>query len=162
MLTIPGMLSDTSTSILAERIGANDVSSVKKILKAAIFSNAAVVIPMGLFLGVISPWLMRQYGEGFENAWPVLLVVIISCIIRPIIQPFNSIISAAGKMWYAMTIGITYALILVSSMLILKGFGAMGLAISFLISDTLWVLLSIIGCNFVFKEIKTTEAKIEN
>jgi len=155
ILMIPGYLSDVSTTMLAERIGTKDLAGIKKVIRMGMLSNAAAALPIGLLMCILSPWIMRQFGEGFEPGWPVLVIVAASASIRPLIQPHSNLITASGKVWQATLLDPIYIAALLGSMLYFRSLGAVGLALAYLIADITWIGYNLTFSAFLLRRFRS-------
>ena len=77
---------------------------------------------------IASPWIVRLYGKGFENAWPTLIVVVLSAGILAIQTPVGQVLWASAKVYRLLTINIAQGLALLGLTYLWVDAGAMGLA----------------------------------
>jgi O-antigen/teichoic acid export membrane protein len=94
---------------------------------------ASVVLP-GAVLAALSPWIMSQYGEGFREGWPVMVVCMATTVLISISSPLSNVIVATGKMWMGFLLNVIWAAILLASTRMLLPHGAMGLALAYIIA----------------------------
>ncbi len=59
--------------------------------------NAAIIIPCVLVLSLLAPYVMRIYGRDYKDAWPTLVVLLITSGIYALLTPVGEIIAAAGQ-----------------------------------------------------------------
>lgn len=128
LLFFPGLLGRVVLPVLSERLGQNETKQSLKTMSIAVKINALLVFPLVLLASIISPFIMALYGDGFENGWPTLVVVLLTAGLLTVQRPVGQIIAASGKMWigFAMNLGWALTFILVTLLLIDRG--SLGLA----------------------------------
>jgi O-antigen/teichoic acid export membrane protein len=128
LTSIALLASSAVTPILAQHIGEAKHREAMNVLLLAIKMNAWLVLPLALAGSLVSPWIMAFYGEGFAEAWPTLVAVLVTAAIIAIESPVRNMIVATGQMWPDCFMNMVCALVFVGGTLLLLQYGAFGLA----------------------------------
>lgn len=130
LLFIPGILGSALLPILSEQMGLNNRPLSKKALTLSIKLNGASVLPLVMVGCLISPFIMQLYGETFSEAWPTLVIVLLTAGLLSIQTPVGNIIAASGRMWLGFIMNAGWGLLFISITWTLLNWGAIGLAIA--------------------------------
>jgi O-antigen/teichoic acid export membrane protein len=133
LIFIPTLIGQIITPIMSERLGVGSNATARSMLRTSIIVSAIAVIPAALLLGAVSPWIMGQYGAAFTSGWPVLLVVLATVSLVALQTPIGNVIAASGRMWVGTAMNAGWGLVVIISALLLKSYGAFGLAAAFFI-----------------------------
>lgn len=125
---LPGIAGQVVLPVLAERLGAGDVTRCARTLACAIKGNLVVTLPIAIVVSSASPMLMRAYGAGFTQGWPTLTVMTATTALVAALSPAGPMIAASGRMWLGFTMNFGWAVILLSATALWVGHGALGLA----------------------------------
>jgi len=128
LLFLPGILGQAALPVLSERLGGNDAMRSGKVLSFYIKLNAAVVMPLVLLGCLASPLIMSSYGPGFGEAWPTLVVVLVTAALLAIQTPVGQIIAASGRMWLGALMNAGWAVCFIGLTWGFVHWGAFGLA----------------------------------
>ena len=113
LLFIPTALATGIVPILSDTLGEKDLKRSKKVLNFMLKINAAIIIPCVLVLSLLAPYVMRIYGRDYKDAWPTLIVLLITSGIYALLTPVGEIIAAAGKMWLGFGTNVAWAVVLI-------------------------------------------------
>lgn len=136
VLFLPGLLSQVLLPVLSETLSVGETGNVRGLLKLALWANAIAAVPIVLVLSVASPWLMSLYGEGFEMAWPVLVISLVTGAIFALQSPLNQLLNAKGKVLIVLYSNFLWGILFVGLTLVFIDTGVMGLVSSRLIAYT--------------------------
>ncbi|TKJ32800.1 MAG: polysaccharide biosynthesis protein [Planctomycetes bacterium B3_Pla] len=128
LLFLPSLLGQVVLPVLSERLGQKETKQSIKTMSLAIKVNALLVFPLVLLAGIISPYIMSLYGEGFRSGWPTLVVVLVTAGLLAVQTPVGQIIAASGKMWIALAMNAGWAITFIVSTRLLLAHGSLGLA----------------------------------
>lgn len=157
LMFIPSALGFGLLPIVSERLGVSDGRSSGRILKTLFQINGAILIPCGMIMSLLSPWIMRIYGAGYRDAWPTLIAVVWTAAIMGILNPVGDVIAASGKMWMGLFMNAGWAAVFIISTLLLVHRGSLGLASSRLIA---YVIHSTWTLAFAAKVMRATRPEI--
>ena len=128
LLFIPTALATGIVPILSDTLGEKDLKRSKKVLNFMVKINAAIIIPCVLVLSLLAPYVMRIYGRDYKDAWPTLIVLLITSGIYALLTPVGEIIAAAGRMWLGFATNVAWAAVLIVATVFLVRFGSFGFA----------------------------------
>ena len=128
LLFIPTALATGIVPILSDTLGEKDLKRSKKVLNFMVKINAAIIIPCVLVLSLLAPYVMRIYGRDYKDAWPTLIVLLITSGIYALLTPVGEIIAAAGRMWLGFATNLAWAAVLIVATVFLVRFGSFGFA----------------------------------
>jgi len=146
---LPMMIGGVVLPMLSERLGADDSHNSGKLLWLSVKINALVVVPIAVVGSIASPLIMTSYGKGFGNAWPILIVVLITAGVLSVEFPLGQFLSASGRMWLGFTSNVGWAAVfLIANVLLLK-WGALGLAVARLLAYFAHAVFMFVYVSFV-------------
>jgi O-antigen/teichoic acid export membrane protein len=130
MIFLPVVLEQVTLPMISERLGANDGIWTQKLLIFSVKASTSAALPLLVFGGFASPWIMRLYGNGFREAWPTLVIVLLTGCVFAIQAPVGQLVAGKGQMWlgFLMNAGWGAAMLGFTTLFIHKG--AFGLALA--------------------------------
>jgi O-antigen/teichoic acid export membrane protein len=128
LLFIPTALATGIVPILSDTLGGKDLKRSKKVLNFMVKINAAIIIPCVLVLSLLAPYVMRIYGRDYKDAWPTLVVLLVTSGIYALLTPVGEIIAAAGRMWLGFATNLAWAAVLIVATVFLVRWGSFGFA----------------------------------
>jgi len=128
MLFFPSLLGQVVLPVLSERLGQNEIGQSRRLLLLAMKMNALLVTPLVIVISIVSPYVMRLYGVGFESGWPTLVMVLITAGLLAVQTPVGQIIAASGRMWTGFAMNLGWAVVFVVGTVLLIHRGSFGLA----------------------------------
>jgi O-antigen/teichoic acid export membrane protein len=134
MLFIPTALAAGIVPILSDTLGRRDLKSSRKVLSWMLKLNAVVILPIIALMCFLAPYVMRIYGKEYKDAWPTLILVLITSGVYALLTPVGEIIIASGQMWLGFLLNLLWAIVLIISMVILVKYGSVGFASARLIA----------------------------
>jgi O-antigen/teichoic acid export membrane protein len=140
MLFIPTALATGIVPILSDTLGEKDFIRSKKVLNFMLKINAAIIIPCVLVMSLLAPYIMRIYGRDYRDAWPTLIVLLITSGIYALLTPVGEIIAASGRMWLGFATNLAWAAVLIIATVFLVHWGSFGFASARLIAYLLHAL----------------------
>jgi O-antigen/teichoic acid export membrane protein len=143
LMFLPTMLAAGLLPVMSDRMGDEDAESTGKLLKAMLLLNAGILVPAAAVFSALSVPLMKLYGNGYSDAWPTAIAVVWTAAIMGVLTPVGDLITASGRMWVGLAMNSGWAVVYVSSTVLLSGHGSLGLASSRLIAylaHAVWTL----------------------
>ena len=131
LLFLPVTLGTTLLPLLSDRMGDGDAKGSASVLGIMLRLNAVIMVPVVVGMALFSPFIMRLYGPAYRDAWPTLVVVLLTAGLFAIIMPVGDVIAASGRMWLGCTMNAGWAAVFVTTTLVLvvgAGAGSFGLA----------------------------------
>src|SRR5215472_9428764 len=137
LLFIPTALATGIVPILSDTLGEKDYKRSAKVLNFMLKVNAALIIPCVLVMSLLAPYVMRIYGRDYKDAWPTLVILLITSGVYALLTPVGEMIAAAGRMWIGFATNVAWAAVLIVATLLLVRWGSFGFASARLIAYSL-------------------------
>jgi O-antigen/teichoic acid export membrane protein len=130
LLFVPSTLGTVLLPLLSDRMGEDDRRGAVGALRFMLRFNLALMLPSVVGISLVSPYIMRMYGREYANAWPTLIVVVVTAGLFAVLMPIGDVIAASDRMWLGCLMNAGWALVLVPSTMLLVhgGWGSLGLA----------------------------------
>lgn len=126
---IPIVFGQVLTPVLAERAGARDDASLRRLVSMSMAAmGLACAVPVALVV-LLSPTVMGLYGNGFEGNHGVLIVLAATALVMAVLSPVGNVIAATGRMWVGFTMNLGWGIAALGITWILLDRGALGLAL---------------------------------
>ena len=148
LLFIPAALATGIVPILSDTLGEKDYKRSAKVVNFMLKVNAAVILPCVVVMSLLAPYVMRIYGREYRDAWPTLVILLITSGIYAALTPIGEIIAAAGRMWLGFGINLAWAAVLIVSTVFLVRWGSFGFASARLIAyflHAIWTFVLVYG-----------------
>jgi O-antigen/teichoic acid export membrane protein len=132
---LPGVLEKSTLPILTDLNARSDFRSYRKTLRTHLLLSASMAIAIAMPVGLAAPFVMSLYGEEFSSNWGVLPLLAAAGVLASANTAVGTVMISRGAMWLALSFNCLWAICLVSSArLLIPAYGAIGLALSFLIA----------------------------
>lgn len=157
LIFLPGVLGQAALPVLSERMGADDSGRSRKLLAFYTKLNAVVVAPLVILGAAASPLIMASYGPGFREAWPTLVVVLLTAGLVAVQTPAGQVLAASGRMWLGSAMNFGWAILFIVATYLLVPRGSFGLAAARLLAyvlHSLWVFAFVV---FTLKKCSYSE-----
>lgn len=134
ILFVPTALATGIVPILSDTLGEKDVKRSARLLNIMLRVNAGLIIPVVLVMSLLAPYVMLIYGRDYRDAWPTLVVLLITSGIYALLTPIGEVIAASGRMWIGFGTNLAWAAVLVVATYFLVHLGSFGFASARLIA----------------------------
>jgi len=134
LLFVPMQISRPSMPVLSNLYAAQDPISATKVLRTNFTLTIGISVLTAVPLIILSPYIMRAYGDTFGQGTLVLIVIIIAFTIGAGTLVFRDAISAIGAMWWFLIISASWGVTLCLLAFAFIDMGALGIAFAYLIS----------------------------
>lgn len=136
LLFVPSVIGQVMVPLLSSMQNVSPGPPARRLLSAAILTNALCTLPPLLLLVPCAHWIMSAYGPGFTHRGNVLRLVLASAALFAIQIPVGNLVVAFGRTWAGlfMNVGWAICLLAVAASLIHRGWGADALASALLIA----------------------------
>jgi len=113
-----------------------DRNKFKKIMKINIKLNLYISFIIAIIISIFSTLIMNTFGTDFINGANVLIILAISTILSSVNSVIGQALAGKDRMWVAFLFNLIWGVILIffSHLFIQFNYGALGLALAFLIS----------------------------
>jgi O-antigen/teichoic acid export membrane protein len=147
ILFLPSLLGGVTLPMLANLRGEAASQKYHYVLwtniKLSVFASSAIAAPIALF----APWIMASFGPGFrDGTWVLITLCTTSVIYAPYWIVGQSLVSR-GHVWTMFLFNLGWAITLLVSEWLLRGQGATGLALAYLMSDCARLTAALIYAN---------------
>jgi O-antigen/teichoic acid export membrane protein len=142
---VPGSMAATVMPVLSTELGRGDMRRFRDGILVALRMLWLSTLPVVLFLMAACPTLLGVlYGSEYAAAWEVTLVFLMIALLIGVNQSADRALAAANRMWLSTGNNFLWTLLFVPLALILIPRGwALGYAVAFLISFTLYVMIQL-------------------
>ena len=139
ILFIPSMLSRVALPLLSSLGGESTAGQYRKVLLLNLLLTSGVTLAVALPLVLLAHSVMSSYGPDFDRGAGVLRILALTTVLVAANSVIGQAIISKGKMWIGFTLNALWAtaFLTCASMLINKGYGALGLAYASLIAYAL-------------------------
>ena len=156
LLFLPVSIGTVLLPVLSDRMGNGDARESSAVLGYMLRFNAAIVLPWVILISLASPYIMRIYGREYSHAWVTLVLVVLTAGIFVVLMPVGDVIAASGHMWLGCAMNAGWALVLVplTSLLVHRGFGSLGLASARLFAYSIHAIWTFLFACHVLRKAK--------
>jgi O-antigen/teichoic acid export membrane protein len=127
---IPGLLCAAYLPVAAS-LNRDTPERRRMLMRGNILFAGGVAGVTSLALVAFSPWILRAYGPGFEEARLVFALMLITGMVDSINNILVQTLMAAGRAWLRLVSNGVWACLLIGgSAVLVPRFGALGLALS--------------------------------
>jgi len=99
VLFLPLILNKVSMSLLNNQKGLDDDRLYRKVFWSNLIGTVGFVFAGAIVVAFLGPWILSAYGKDFEEAYPVLIVILLVGAFEGITQASYQIIQSQEKMW---------------------------------------------------------------
>jgi O-antigen/teichoic acid export membrane protein len=136
VLFLPNILNTVGMSILNNQRGAGDEIRFRKLFRANLIASAGIVVVGGSAIAIGAPWLLRVFGRDFDQASPILWVLMLAAVAETLSLAAFQIIQTQERLWLSFFgVAVPCAVALVVTTRVLAPLdGAVGLAWAYVVS----------------------------
>jgi O-antigen/teichoic acid export membrane protein len=147
ILFLPSLLGGVTLPMLASLRGEAAVQKYHHLLwtniKLSVLASSAIAAPIALF----APWIMASFGPGFrDGTWVLVTLCTTAVVFAPYWIVGQSLVSR-GHVWTMFLFNLGWAVTLLASEWLLRGHGARGLALAYLMADMARLTAALIYAN---------------
>jgi len=125
---LPGLIGVAFLPILTERFGngkgKEGIGFMLKMMKLV----GIIVFPLVIIISMLSPLIMRGYGETFVNGYKTLVIAVVTAGLLAVMTPVGQVIAASGKMWIGFWMNVGWGLCMLGFTWLFVRWGAEGVA----------------------------------
>jgi O-antigen/teichoic acid export membrane protein len=142
----PALASTAVLPVMSEMYGRGDKKGSINVMWKMMGITGILVIPLAAFISLLSPIIIKGYGNSFSGGHWVIVIVVFTTVLSSISSHLGTFFAASGKMWIAFTINIAWGLTFVILSYFLVKWGAEGLAIAKFVAYFFHFLWSLLIC----------------
>ncbi len=125
---LPGLMGAALLPVLSEKYGRGDRQGSFAVTWKMMKLVAGVVLPLAIVISLLSPWIMRGYGESFVAGHWVVVLSVATAALLAIQTPVGQLISASGRMWIGFWMNTGWGAVMLLASWWMVRWGAEGLA----------------------------------
>jgi O-antigen/teichoic acid export membrane protein len=151
IIFLPQLINNVGMSIMNNQKGEGNQNNYRKVFWLNMALTAGIVFVGASVIALSGGWILRLFGKDFGGGQMVVAVLAISTIPEAIALAAYQIIQSKAKMWLsfsAVVLPREFTSILAAYLLIPK-YGALGLAYSYMLSQTVAFLLVVTISSFL-------------
>jgi O-antigen/teichoic acid export membrane protein len=139
VLFVPNISNIVGMSLLNHQKGRGQLSDYRQTFWINFRFTAVIVLAGAALLTFLGPLLLRMFGKGFVDGYPVLLIMMVATIPQGLSIAVYQIIQSQGQMWLSFWgIALPRDVMLVSAAYVLtRRYGAAGLACDYTVAWTI-------------------------
>jgi len=145
VLFLPTVINGVGLSVLNNQRGIGDDSQFRRLFWANLRLAAASALLGALAVIVSGPWLLRVFGRSFNEAYPVLAMLMVATVFEAFGAAAYQVIQCETKIWLSL-----FAIVLprdgtiaLLSYFLTAPYGAVGLALAYTLAWTLALILHV-------------------
>lgn len=130
VLFLPNTLNGVGMSVLNNQRGAGEEARFRQLFWANVAFTAAIVLIGGAAVTLSGRWLLGLFGREFQDAYPVLIVLMAAALAESLALAAYQSIQSHGRLWISFA-GVAvpcYSALVIVASLLAPGRGAVGLA----------------------------------
>ena len=147
ILFLPSLLGGVTLPMLSSLQSDADSGKYQSVLwaniKFSVLASLAVAAPVAL----LAPWIMTSYGPGFKEGTGVLIMLCTTAVAFAAFWIVNQSLLSRGHVMTIFYINLAWAVTLLTVEWLLRGKGAKGLALAYLLAEACRVTASMICAN---------------
>jgi len=148
---LPTIVGQPTLPILSNLYGKNASRDFHRMLRVNLLLAVAVALIPALFIAAASRFIMQAYGGGFSQGASVLIVLVLTTVLSTPSAVIGTAISSVGKRWQAAGLNFIWAASFLGASLALVHYGAIGLAVAYLLSYLIHLLVVGVYALFVLR-----------
>lgn len=158
LLFLPGVITNTLMPIFSGLVSSGDFVKLRESLKTGAGMIAMIIIPMSIVVILASPLIMKLYGPGYSDGWPVFDAIVLAAVSAGVVNMLTNLLAAFNRMWVRLISDIAWALVYICGTyyLLQLGYGALGLALAMLMA---FIVKTIIVLVILMHHMKTNMPK---
>jgi len=153
VMFLPSVIGRIVLPLLSNTLGKSQRDYLK-ILKLNLLANGLATLLLSLLIALMSSQIMNAYGSTFSSGSVVLIILVLTTIPISLNDVIGQAIASQGQMWIGFSFNLAWAIVLLSSFSLLREFGALGLALSYLIA---YIFHTVVQGFFVWNKLSTNK-----
>ncbi len=137
---LPGLVCTAMIPVMSEKYGTGDVLGSLNMVWRMMRLIAVVVVPIGLLLSVLSPWIMRGYGVTFAEGYWTMIFLVATGTLYTIMYPITQFAVAGGLMWQGLVFNVGWIVVMLFGSWFMVRWGSEGLAGARLLAQVVQVV----------------------
>lgn len=153
ILFLPGIIASILLPFLSNTLEEGTKQQYVKLVRYNIYLNGGISLTLAIIVAAISWLIMKMYGEGFDNPFP-LIIMAVTAVPISICNVVGQTIASQDKMWQGFLFNLIWAVWVVLFSHLLIQMGAVGLALAIFLSYCLHFAAQMVYIHFQLKNNK--------
>jgi O-antigen/teichoic acid export membrane protein len=133
IMFLPNMVTVVLMPAFSRQLGAGQREDAGRLLRQSVLAIMSVVAVAGAVISLLSPWIMKLYGDEFAAGWLVLTLLMVAAAVLAPLGSVQNFLAARGWMWTQVWINALSGLVLMGLAFFTASYGAIGLALAYLL-----------------------------
>jgi O-antigen/teichoic acid export membrane protein len=147
ILFLPSLVGSVTLPMLARLRGEAATERYHNLLRTNIKLSTLASFGVAAPVALLAPWIMGRFGPGFaEGSW-VLVTLCLTSVAFSAYWIIGQSLVSRGHVWTIFRFNLGWAAMLLTSGWLLRGYGAQGLALAYLLADSARLAASLIYAN---------------
>ena len=151
LLFVPRQISRPALPILANLHGQNSSSEFIRLAGISFLLTQGTAIAIATPILVLSPLIMRSYGNSFVEGIPAMIVMVLANAISAGTLSFRDTIASSNRMWVQVLHSIIWGVVLIGSGLTFAGQGALGIAWAFFLAYLVLFFVQLVYLRSIYR-----------
>lgn len=144
LIFLPMILMSVTIPPLVQEWEAGNKDRFRRIYLSITAFALLVTLLAAVPIALLSPWIMSLYGSEFREGWMVLVLLVLAAALHAVAKIASGALYGMNKAWWVLFVNISWAVVLlVSAFLLIEGYGAVGLGVSFLSAYAVSAVISV-------------------
>ena len=130
---LPNMVTIVLMPAFSRQLGGEQWESAGRLLRQSVLVIVAATAVAAVVIGLLSPWIMKLYGDEFAAGWLVLALLMVAATVFAPQGPAQNFLAARGWMWTQVWINALSGLVLMGLAFFTASYGAIGFALAHLL-----------------------------
>jgi O-antigen/teichoic acid export membrane protein len=145
VLVVPNIVHTVGMSLLNYERGLREEARFRKVFWVSAAVTAAAVVIAAVPVGLAGRWLMRMFGESFDEGFRVLLILLASAVAEALALSAYQVLQSHAKLWLSLLAVVVpqYGTVVLLAFLLTARHGAVGLALAIAAG---WTVNMVVTC----------------
>jgi O-antigen/teichoic acid export membrane protein len=154
----PAIISTAVLPVMADMYGRGDKKGSIRVMWKMMKITSIIVIPIAIFISMLSPIIMRAYGNSFVGGgahW-VIVIVVFTTVFSSTASHLGTFIAASGKMWVGFVLNAVWGITFLLLSYYMVRYGSKGLAGAKFLAYILHFIWALTVCLKINKHLNRT------
>jgi len=159
---IPSAVGTSLLPVLANLYTAGDVRRIIRALKAHIILSAVTSLCIAIPLIAAGRWIMASYGKDYASGWPALTFLAVAAVLQCLNNVIGQALASCARMWTGFLLNGLWAVEILVATIFLKHYGAVGLAIAYMVSYLLHTIQVGAAVKWLLKKVAPSDDQVRS
>lgn len=150
---IPGLVFTAVLPVMSDLYGRGEIKGSIVLMWKMMKFTALIVIPIAIFVSLLSPIIIKGYGSSFAGGQKVIVIIVFTTVLSSISTSLGYFITAIGKMWILFAINAAWGISFIVFSYYMVKWGAEGIAGAKFFAYALHFLWTLIICVVISRNV---------